>query len=169
MLRICLTVLLGASALALGAQISVPLWPVPATAQSLVVLLLGALFGWRVGLLAVALYLAAAALGLPVLANGRSGLAVMRGATAGYLVGFAVAVVLAARAGAGPWAGRLAWLVLAHLVLLALGTAWLAGFLGASRAWQIGFVNFLPGAALKVALALVILRAWPQWRGASPR
>lgn len=169
MLRIGLLALLGAGVLALGAQLSVPLWPVPATAQSLVVLLLGALLGWRVGLLAVGLYLMAAALGLPVLANGRSGLAVMRGATGGYLVGFAVAVVLAERAAAGPWVGRLAWLALAHLVLLALGTVWLAGFLGAGRAWQVGFVNFLPGAALKVVLAWLALRGWVQWRAANPR
>src|SRR5688500_17441783 len=76
--------LLGSAILAASAQSTVPMWPVPATLQTLAVLLLGALGGGRLGAASVALYLAEGASGLPVFANGGGGLAHLAGPTAGY-------------------------------------------------------------------------------------
>ena len=64
---------------------------VPITAQSLGVMLAGAILGPRRGALAVVVFLALVAIGLPLLAGGRGGLGVFAGPSVGYLVGWPVA------------------------------------------------------------------------------
>ena len=61
---------------------------VPITAQSLGVMLAGAVLGAKRGALAVLLFLLIVALGLPLLAGGRGGLGVFVGPTAGFLAGW---------------------------------------------------------------------------------
>ncbi len=68
--------------------------PVPITLQTFAVLLAGAVLGMRRGFLAVLLYVVAGAAGLPIFSNGASGLAVLSGPTAGYLLGFPLAAAL---------------------------------------------------------------------------
>ena len=68
--------------------------PVPITLQTFAVLLSGAVLGARRGFLAVLLYVAAGAVGLPVFSGGASGLAVLAGPSAGYLIGFPFAAGL---------------------------------------------------------------------------
>ncbi len=67
---------------------------VPITLQTFAVLLAGAVLGARRGFLAVLLYVAAGAAGLPVFSGGAAGLAVLAGPTGGYLVGFPLAAAL---------------------------------------------------------------------------
>ena len=64
---------------------------VPITAQSLGVMLAGAVLGARRGALALLVLLALVAVGLPLLAGGRGGLGVFFTPAVGYLVGFPVA------------------------------------------------------------------------------
>lgn len=64
---------------------------VPITAQSLGVMLAGAILGPRRGALALVVFLALVAIGLPLLAGGRGGLGVFAGPSVGYLVGWPVA------------------------------------------------------------------------------
>lgn len=61
---------------------------VPISAQTLGVMLCGTMLGARKGALAVLLFLALVALGLPLLAGGRGGLGVFAGPTVGFIVGF---------------------------------------------------------------------------------
>ena len=49
--------ILGTILLAISAKIKIPFWPVPMTMQTFVVLLLGVLYGWKLGLFTVSLYL----------------------------------------------------------------------------------------------------------------
>lgn len=67
---------------------------VPITLQTFGVLLAGAVLGARRGFLAVTLYVAAGAAGLPIFSGGASGLVVLSGPTAGYLLGFPLAAAL---------------------------------------------------------------------------
>lgn len=150
--------LLGSALLAASAQVSLPMWPVPATLQTLAVLLLGALGGGRLGAASVALYLAEGAMGLPVFAGGAGGAAVLAGPTAGYLLGFLPAAWLAGQAGRG-LARQALVLTAAHLLLFLPGVAWLAGFVGWERALTAGLFVFVPGTVVKTALALATLRA----------
>ncbi|APH03152.1 BioY protein [Janibacter indicus] len=64
---------------------------VPITAQSLGIMLAGAILGARRGVLAVLVLLALVALGLPLLAGGRGGLGVFAGPSVGYLIGWPIA------------------------------------------------------------------------------
>lgn len=79
---------------------------VPITAQTLGVMLAGAILGaWR-GALSLLVFLALVALGLPLLAGGHGGLGVFVGPTAGYLVGwvagaFVVGLIVHGRTGTG--------------------------------------------------------------------
>lgn len=151
--------LLGSWLLAASAQVSLPLWPVPATLQSMVVLLLGAIGGPALGIASVAAYLAQGIAGLPFFANGTAGPAVLAGPTAGFLLGFLPAAGLAGFARGQVWWRQGLVLLAAHLLLFAPGVVWLAGFVGWERAVQAGFLVFLPGTVLKTAAALALLKA----------
>ncbi len=158
-LRLAIGALLGSAVLAASAQVSLPFWPVPATLQSLAVLLLGAFGGAPTAVAAVAFYLAEGALGLPVFAGGTGGPAVLAGPTAGYLLGFLPAAWIAGQVAGRGWIAQALLLLAAHLAIFAPGLAWLSGFTGAERAWMAGFVVFLPGTLVKTGLALAALRA----------
>ena len=148
--------LAAAAAMAVGAQLDVPMRPVPMSLQSLAVLGAGALLGPVRGLGAVALYLAAGALGLPVFAGGEAGLDRFAGPTAGYLYAFplgAVAVGFAARRG---WMRRFFPALMAglagHAILLTGGALWLAHSIGAEAAVDGGLAPFVIGAVVKSAV-----------------
>ena len=66
---------------------------VPITLQTFGVMLAGAVLGARRGFLAVLLYLAVGAIGLPVFSGGSAGLAPFAGPTVGYLVAFPLAAL----------------------------------------------------------------------------
>lgn len=73
---------------------AIPVGPVPITLQTFAVMLAGAVLGARRGFLAVLLYLALGAIGLPVFSGGAAGLGVFAGPTVGYLVAFPFAALL---------------------------------------------------------------------------
>lgn len=155
-------VLLASGFLALASHLAVPLWPVPVTMQTYAVALVGALFGWRLGGLAVLAWLAQAAIGLPVLAGGSGGPQVFVGPTAGYLLAFPLAAALAGWLAERGWNGRrpgLAFLaaLLANALCLLLGAAVLALSVGAAQAVALGVVPFVLGGVLKSALGAATL------------
>ena len=89
--------ILGTILLTLSSKIKIPFWPVPMTMQTFVVLLIGVLYGWKLGVLTVSLYLIQGLAGLPVFAGTPEkglGLVYFTGPTMGYLIGFLVAVYL---------------------------------------------------------------------------
>ena len=152
--RFVVLALLGSAVIAASARVALPMWPVPATMQTLAVLLLGGLGGARLGMASVALYLAEGALGLPVFAAAAAGPAVLAGPTAGYLLGFLPAAWIAGQVRAGAPVRNGALLLLAHAAAFLPGVSWLAGFTGLKRALAAGFAVFLPGTLVKTGLAL---------------
>lgn len=163
MLRGVLLVAVGTALLTLSAKVNVPLPYVPMTLQSLVVLLIGAVYGWRLGVATILAYLAEGAVGLPVFAGPLAGMVYMAGPTAGYLAGFVPAAFVAGWLGERGWdrsIGRLATVMaIGHMVMLAAGFGWLAvGMkLGADKAWLVGVVPFIAGSVVKSALGAVLL------------
>ena len=161
--RRALATLAMATVMAASAQINAPMHPVPMTLQSAAVLLAGVWLGPVWGVASVLLYLGAAAIGLPVLAEGAGGVGRFVGPTAGYLFAFPVAAGLAGEAARRSWMERpiagTAILCAAHLLLLGLGTAWLARSLGWGEAAAVGFTPFLIGAVVKSALVWIVWRA----------
>lgn len=143
--------------IAVAAQISVPLWPVPVTLSTLAVMIIAATLGTTRGSLSVVGYMTAGALGLPVFA-GAAALSAVR-PTFGYLIGFVLASILIGLM-VSNWAGnsplRLsAVFVLATVVIYLLGAGWLVvGFgMSVTQALMAGVVPFLIGDALKIVIA----------------
>jgi biotin transport system substrate-specific component len=159
--RECAVVALGAAVVALLAQVSVPLQPVPLTGQTLGVLLVGSWLGMSRGAASLALYVAAGAGGLPVFAGGAFGPQVLAGTTGGYLVGF---VVSAALVGFMAEAGFLKTfpravpaMFLASVPIHALGLLWLSRFVPERALLDIGFWPFVAFDPLKLGLAAAIV------------
>jgi len=173
-------VLGGSLFIAMAAQITVPMVPVPMTLQTLAILIVGLTFGSRLGAATLLAYLAEGTMGLPVFANGGSTLSLI-GPTAGFLVGFVAMAWLAGLAVERGWArGFLSTAIVAVLVSALLyipGVAWpmaVAGLLGieggwvgssADTIWTDWVSPFLLGDALKAVIAaLLVTGAWAALR-----
>ena len=76
-------VLCAVAAIAIGAKIQVPFWPVPMTLQTLAIFTVAASLGLRLGVLAIFGYLALGLSGVPVFAGLGAGPLYMAGPTAG--------------------------------------------------------------------------------------
>lgn len=151
--------------IAASAQAAVPLWPVPITMQTFAVLLVGAALGWKGAIGATALYLAMGAVGLPVFAHATGGAARLVGPSGGFLFAFVLGAALVGMLAERGWDrtfGRtLAAMAMGNLLILCIGAAWLAAFFPSDFTFVGGFAIFLPGAALKTALAAAALPiAW---------
>jgi biotin transport system substrate-specific component len=151
-----------------SAKIQIPLWPVPMTMQTYVVLVIGMGYGLRLGVAAIGSYLVLGALGLPIFAGTPAqgiGVPYMLGPTGGYLVGFLVAAgwcgLLAERGWDRRFMTSVLAMVLGHALIFVCGVAWLAILIGLERAVQVGFMPFVLGTVIKTALAAISLPiAW---------
>ncbi len=146
----------------LTAQVAIPLWPVPLTLTTLGVLFTGAALGSKRGALALLLYLAEGAVGLPVFAGGASGVAYALGPTGGYLIGFVLAAGVVGLLAERGWDRRPIWTALAmvvgNLIIYALGVTWLAFLLGdLGTALVQGMLIFVIGDLVKIAVAAFAL------------
>jgi biotin transport system substrate-specific component len=153
-----------AALIAAGAFLSIPIGPVPIVLQNLFVLLAGLLLGPRWGFASVGVYLLAGALGLPVFAGGLGGVGRLVGPTGGYLVGFLPAVLVIGWITTGAREGVLMdalAMILGSIIIYMCGVAWLKLLTGMTLAktLAVGMYPFLPGDALKIAVALPIARA----------
>ena len=163
-----ITVLAAVLLLAVSARFSVPIpgSPVPQSAQTLAVVVVGAVLGARMGFAALAAYLLAGAVGAPVFADGAAGAAHLVGPTSGYLLGFLVAAgvlgQLTDRGHLNSIPRAAAWMAAAHGLILLLGGARLSTTLGLSGALEAGVTPFLWGGVVKslagAAIALPLRR-----------
>lgn len=186
LIRNVLLVLAGVALLTISAKVQVPFWPVPVTLQTLAVPVIAAAFGARLGTATVLAYLAAGCAGIPVFAKGDlwaflwapafgnvpgiAGPAYFLGTTGGYLLAYPIAALIVG------WVSErignrvlplFATMLVADVLVLALGFAWLAfvaqlasgawGGIGYERAWLGGVVPFLFGDLVKVGLAAALI------------
>jgi biotin transport system substrate-specific component len=169
----------GSLLVAAAAQITVPMWPVPMTLQTLAVLGVGAAYGARLGAATLLLYAVEGAIGLPFFAGGKSGLAdaklvyFLPAGSMGYVVGFMLAAYVVGKLVETGWANSLVKSVLATiaggLVLYVPGLIWLAIWaaktqgMDASAAIQAainwGLTPFLFGDAVKAIIAGLVVPA----------
>ncbi|SMH30409.1 biotin transporter BioY [Azospirillum agricola] len=134
--------------------------PVPVTAQTLGVMLAGALLGARRGGLAVLLFVLLVAAGLPLLAGGRGGIGVLMGPTGGFILGWVagafVTGLLAERFATGANPLRLFAVCAAGgiAVVYAGGIPWLSLVAGMPlEKAAFGSMAFLPGDLIKAGVA----------------
>ncbi|MCB2110706.1 MAG: biotin transporter BioY [Defluviimonas sp.] len=171
-----LMVLGGTALIALAAQITVPMLPVPMTLQTLAILVVGLSFGARMGALTLIAYLAEGAMGLPVFAQAKNGIA-FAGPTAGFLIGFVAMAWLAGFAadrGVRGFVPTVLVALAASALIYVPGIAWamsLADLAGLDTAkwgadsfgsiWTYYMAPFLAGDAVKAVLAaLIVAGGW---------
>ena len=149
---------LGSVLVAICAQITVPMVPVPMTLQTFAVLSVAMALGSRYGALAVLFYLGQGALGLPVFAAGKGGIAVLMGASAGYLYGFVLAAFVVGYLAEKGWSRSFVTasiaMLLGNVVLYIPGLLWLGMVFGWDKpilAW--GLTPFIMGDLVKLAVA----------------
>jgi biotin transport system substrate-specific component len=155
-------VLAGTLLIVLAAQVRfyLPNDPIiPVTGQTFGVLLVGGALGYRRGIASTALYLVLGLVGLPVFADGTHGLAIVLGASGGYLVGFILAAAVIGRLAELGWdrnvLGSIGAMVAGSLLIYVVGVPWLAFTTGHALDWAVtyGMTPFLPGDILKLVLA----------------
>ncbi|MCX7788410.1 MAG: biotin transporter BioY [Spirochaetes bacterium] len=179
---------LGAASIAVGAFIAIPLpvSPVPIVLQNFFILLMALVLGPKMGTASVALYLITGALGLPVFAGGKGGVAHFYGPTGGYLVGFLLSAgITGAVSGIGAKQSSMnqqkpvemslpeskkrkervkirvqdvAAVAAGVFTVYLFGVPWLAYKLGFhwTKALLVGFLPFLPGDLIKATAAAAL-------------
>jgi len=156
-----------AALISVGAFMAFPLpgSPVPIVLQNLLVVLAGLLLGPLQGGAAVLLFLILGALGFPVFSGGHGGLAWFAGPTGGYLLGYALAALVAGILSRGRTA-LLSFVAsfAGFATVLLVGAVRLKFYksMGWGGAFAAGILPFLIGDSIKaVFAALIALRLGP--------
>ena len=162
LLKYVFLALIGSIILAISSKIKIPFYPVPMTMQTLIVLLIGIGFGWKLGLATVSLYLFEGIIGLPVFSGSPEkgiGLIYFTGPTMGYLLGFLVAVYVS---GKFIYDNNLILnflkLMLATSFIYILGMSWLGSLIGWDKPiFQLGAQPFLLAELFKILIATLAI------------
>lgn len=185
LVRNLVLVVVGSLFVAGAAQISIPMWPVPMTLQTLAVLGIGAAYGARLGAATLLLYAIEGAIGLPFFAGGKSGIFdakldyLLPSGSMGYVVGFILAAWLVGKLVESGWANSLTKSALATLmggaILYVPGLIWLAiwaaktmnmdAATATSSALSWGLYPFILGDVIKAVLAGIGVPAIANWIG----
>ena len=154
--------LLGSIILAISSKLKIPFYPVPITMQTMVVLMIGIGFGWKLGVATVSLYLFEGLIGLPVFSGTPEkgiGIIYFTGPTMGYLIGFLITVY---------FAGKLNFnknlvlnfikLTFAISFIYILGVFWLGNLIGWEKpVFKLGAQPFLLAELFKILLVTFTL------------
>ena len=157
-IRYLFLALIGSIILAISSKIKIPFYPVPMTMQTLVVLMIGICFGWKLGVATIALYLFEGIIGLPVFSGTPEkgiGLTYFMGPTMGYLIGFLAAVY---------YSGKFVYdnniiitflkLFFATSLIYIFGMLWLGGLIGWDKPiFELGAQPFLLAELFKILIA----------------
>ena len=162
LLRSVFLALIGSIILAVSSKIKIPFYPVPMTMQTLVVLMIGIIFGWKLGLATVSLYLFEGIIGLPVFSGTPEkglGLVYFTGPTMGYLLGFLVAVYISGKFNYDSNVIKnFLKLLLATSFIYFLGMTWLGNFIGWDKPiFQLGAQPFLLAELFKILIATFLI------------
>jgi len=154
--------LMGSIILAISSKIKIPFYPVPMTMQTLVVLVIGVGFGWKLGVATVTLYLFEGIIGLPVFSGTPEkgiGLIYFTGPTMGYLLGFLVAVYFSGKFSYdNNIAKTFLKLFFATSFVYILGVAWLGSLIGWDKPiFQLGAQPFLLAELFKIIIATLAI------------
>ena len=158
LLKYVFLALIGSIILAVSSKIKIPFYPVPMTMQTFVVLMIGIVFGWKLGLATVSLYLFEGIIGLPVFSGTPekgSGLVYFIGPTMGYLLGFLVAVYISGKFNYDSnIIKNFLKLLMATSFIYILGMTWLGNLIGWDKPiFQLGAQPFLLAELFKILIA----------------
>ena len=152
--------ILGSIILAISSKIKIPFYPVPMTMQTLIVLMIGIGFGWKLGVATVALYLFEGIIGLPVFSGSPEkgvGLVYFTGPTMGYLLGFLVTAYISGKfIYNNNIVSTFLKLFFATSLIYVLGMTWLGILIGWDKPiFQLGAQPFLLAELFKILIVTV--------------
>ena len=167
LIRNVFLILMGSIVLAISSKLKIPFYPVPMTMQTLVVLIIGVLFGWKLGIATISLYLFEGIIGLPVFAGTPEkglGLVYFTGPTMGYLLGFIPAVFFSGFLRVNFKYNLIIRFMLNFAVftfsvsfIYIFGLIWLFKFVPIEQLLALGVLPFLPAEMLKISILSIFL------------
>lgn len=149
----------------IGSYISfpLPLSPTPLVLADFFVMLAGLSLGASGGVVCVGMFLFLGALGLPVFAGGKAGLATFIGPTGGFLIGYLIGIFalgLISGKGKTSFIKDLAALIIFSIILFGIGVPWLKLVLKVTwdKALAFGLLPFIIGNIVKITSALALIQ-----------
>lgn len=142
-------------------SLPLPFSPVPITLTNFAVFLSIYILGMKYGTISLLIYLALGTIGLPVFSSFSGGLGKLAGPTGGYLFGFIFLALIHGffmlRFHKKTFASIIG-MTLGMIACYLFGTIWLALHMSLTfkAALMIGVIPYLPGDAVKIALAAII-------------
>ncbi|MGV3278572.1 biotin transporter BioY [Rickettsiales bacterium LUAb2] len=158
------SIIVGSIILAAFSQISIPLYPVPLTGQTLGLFILGTSLGARNGFLSVALYLILGIAGMPFFADSSTSISAILSSSGGYIVGFAFTTLIIGYLYNNIQFNSFPKFLLAAIIALiptyALGMLWLSYVLGFNyNVIKFGLIPFISGELIKILIAYSLISA----------
>ena len=155
---------IGSVLLTISSKLQIPLAPVPVTFQTLVVLIMSMMIGWRAAGFATVLYIfEGTVLGLPVFASG-GGLAYLMGPTGGFLIGFVFASIIMGFLSEIGWDKSIILtfitMLLGTLVIYFFGILWFSNLFGFNSAITLAVIPFIYFDFLKICLGTLVISAF---------
>ena len=161
-LKVLFIIIFGSLLITLSAKIKIPFYPVPMTMQTFMIILIGASFGYKIGLATVSIYLLEGIIGLPVFSNSPekgTGLVYFTGPTMGYLLGFLGAVFFAGyfKYNKNTFLNFIK-IVFSVFTIYLLGLVWLGYLIGWDKPiFKLGAEPFLLAELLKVIILTILV------------
>ena len=161
-LKVFFIIIFGSLLITLSAKIKIPFYPVPMTMQTFMIILIGASFGYKIGLATVSIYLFEGIIGLPVFSNSPekgTGLVYFTGPTMGYLLGFLGAVFFAGyfKYNKNTFLNFVK-IVFSVFTIYLLGLVWLGYLIGWDKPiFKLGAEPFLLAELLKVIILTILV------------
>lgn len=142
----------------------IPYSPVPIVLSDFFVMLAGLSLGALWGATSVGMFLFIGALGIPVFAGGRAGLAVFMGPTGGFLLGYLLGVfIIGLISGKGKYSfiKNLIALILGNIIIFGLGVPWLKLVLKVDwgKALALGLLPYVIGNTIKIIAVFALNHA----------
>lgn len=150
-----------AALICVAAPFSFPVGVIPVSLATFAIYIVAAVYDYRAGVIAVLIYIALGACGVPVFSGFKGGAQVLAGATGGYIVGYVflalIEGVIIDKFENKKFVYPLA-MILGTAVLYAFGTVWFIIIMKTSfvGALAVCVVPFLAGDALKIAAATAV-------------
>ena len=144
---------------AVGAFISIPLYPIPLTLQTLFTLLAAMTLGSVMGASSQIIYVLLGVIGLPVFAGFKAGIGILFGPTGGFLLGFIISAYIIGKIVELKKEKNFFYYLAAGLIgtiilyIIGITQLSLVTGIGIKKAIVVGMLPFLPGDILKIIAA----------------
>ncbi len=141
---------------AVGAFISIPIYPVPLTLQTLFTLLAAMTLGSVMGASSQIIYVLLGVIGLPVFAGFKAGIGILFGPTGGFLFGFIISAYVIGKIIEVKKEKNIFYYFLAGIIgtvilyIIGITQLSLVTGIGIKKAIVVGMLPFLPGDILKI-------------------